>query len=60
MKAGNLPSPGALLRALPLNRSAAFGIIIIVALFAFEIFNYSTTEYALGDLLGSLRFASIR
>ena len=43
-----------------LNRGAAFGVIIIGALVAFEIFNYSTTEFALNDVLGSLRFMGIR
>ena len=37
----------------------AFGAIILTALVAFEIFNYSTTDYALRDLLGDLRFAGI-
>lgn len=36
-----------------------FGVIIFVALIAFEMFNYSTTEYALRDLLGTLKFAGI-
>ena len=36
-----------------------FGVIIILALGAFEIFNYSTTDFALKDLLGDLRFANI-
>lgn len=36
------------------------GVIILSALFFFEIFNFSTTDYALGDLLGDLRFANIR
>ena len=43
-----------------LKRGAVFGIIILAALLAFELFNYSTTEYALGDLLGSIKFAGIR
>ncbi|HEX2981861.1 MAG TPA: hypothetical protein VHO48_16495, partial [Anaerolineaceae bacterium] len=43
-----------------LQRGMAFGVIIIAALIAFEIFNYSTTEYALSDLLGDLRFAGVR
>lgn len=43
-----------------LQRGMAFGVIILSALFAFEIFNYSTTDYALSDLLGDLRFAGIR
>jgi hypothetical protein len=29
-------------------------------LIAFELFNYSTTDYALGDLLGTLTFAGVR
>jgi len=37
----------------------AFGAIILIALVAFEIFNYSTTDYALRDLLGDLRFAGV-
>jgi hypothetical protein len=42
-----------------LQRGLAFGIIIIGALLAFEIFNYSTTEFALNDLLGDLSFMGI-
>jgi hypothetical protein len=38
----------------------AIGVIIITALFAFEVFNYSTTDFALTDLLGNLRFAGLR
>jgi hypothetical protein len=37
----------------------AWGIIIIGALLAFEIFNYSTTQFALADVLGSLKFGGI-
>ena len=37
-----------------------FGLIILSALLAFELFNYSTTDYALRDLLGDLRFAGLR
>jgi len=43
-----------------LRRGVLFGILIISALIAFEMFNYSTTEFALKDLLGDLRFLSIR
>jgi hypothetical protein len=35
-------------------------VIIIAALLAFELFNYSTTDYALTDLLGDLSFLGIR
>ncbi|MBN2550647.1 MAG: hypothetical protein JXB15_15890 [Anaerolineales bacterium] len=45
---------------LRLQRGLAFGIIIITALMAFEIFNYSTTDYALTDLLGNLKFLGVR
>ena len=41
------------------RRGPAFGVIIISALLAFELFNYSTTEFALSDLLGDLDFAGI-
>ena len=42
------------------RRGMAFGVIIIAALLAFEIFNYSTTDFALHDLLGDLSFLSLR
>lgn len=35
------------------------GGILFIALVAFESFNYSTTQYALSDLLGNLTFANI-
>lgn len=41
------------------QRSKAFGFMIIGALLAFELFNYSTTEFALKDVLGNLSFAGI-
>lgn len=49
-----------LLPKVHLKRGLVFGALIIVALLAFEIFNYSTTDFALNDLLGDLRFAGIR
>jgi hypothetical protein len=45
---------------LKLRRGAAFGAIIIFALLSFEIFNYSTTDFALHDLLGDLNFLGLR
>lgn len=39
-----------------LRPGVAFVAIIFCALVAFEIFNFSTTEYALRDLLGDLSF----
>ena len=49
-----------LIQRFPLRRTYVFGGLIIVALLAFEIFNYSTTDFALGDLLGGLKFLGIR
>jgi hypothetical protein len=37
-----------------------WGILIIGALIAFEIFNYSTTDFAMSDLLGDLKFMGMR
>jgi hypothetical protein len=36
-----------------------FALIIILAMIAFEVFNYSTTAFSLQDLLGNLKFAGI-
>lgn len=43
-----------------LQPGIAFIVMIFGALIAFEIFNYSTTDHALSDLLGNLTFAGIR
>ena len=37
-----------------------FIVLIFGALIAFELFNYSTTDHALQDLLGNLEFASLK
>jgi hypothetical protein len=42
------------------SRGLFFGVLILGALLAFEIFNYSTTDFALTDLLGNLRFMDLR
>ena len=42
------------------KKGVAFGLLIITALVAFEIFNYSTTDFALTDLLGDLQFWGVR
>ncbi|HCS38055.1 MAG TPA: hypothetical protein DIW44_00520 [Anaerolineaceae bacterium] len=39
--------------------NTVYGMIIILAMIAFEAFNFGTTNYALKDLLGDLRFAGI-
>jgi hypothetical protein len=43
-----------------ISRGAAWGVMIIGALLAFEVFNFSTTEFALKDVLGDLKFAGFR
>jgi hypothetical protein len=42
------------------NRGAAWGMMIIGALLSFEVFNFSTTQFALHDMLGDLTFAGMR
>ncbi|MDX9865272.1 MAG: hypothetical protein RBT34_10745, partial [Anaerolineaceae bacterium] len=48
------------LKKLNIKPATMFGIIIFSALFAFEMFNYSTTDFALRDLLGDLKFVGLR
>lgn len=48
------------LHRLDQHRGLIFGTMIVTALLSFEIFNYSTTDYALSDLLGNLEFLGIR
>lgn len=55
--------PGALFAGLGgkrIKRGAAWGGMILVALLAFEIFNFGTTQFALLDILGELKFAGFR
>jgi hypothetical protein len=42
------------------SRGAVFGSILILALVAFEMFNFSTTQFALSDMLGDLSTAGMR
>jgi hypothetical protein len=50
-----------LFRKTGLKRGAVFGGIIILALLAFEAFNFSTTDFSLTDLLGAdLAFLGVR
>lgn len=41
------------------SRQAVIGIILVVALLAFEAFNFDTTQYALANLLGDVAFLRI-
>jgi hypothetical protein len=42
------------------KRGLIFGVIILCALLAFEVFNFSSTSFALRDILGDLTFGGIR
>jgi len=53
-------SVGKAIHALDGQRGKTFGFMIIGALLAFELFNFSTTEFALYDVLGDLKFAGIK
>ena len=56
----NSRGPGNLLQKTLFRRSLIFGVLIIIALLAFEMFNYSTTDFALANMMGDLRFLGIR
>lgn len=43
-----------------LQRGQLFGYILLGALLSFEVFNFGTTDFALQDLLGDLRFLGMR
>ena len=43
-----------------ISRGAAWGAIIIAAVMAFELFNFSATQHALQDILGNVTFAGIQ
>ena len=43
-----------------LQRGQLFGFILLGALLSFEIFNFGSTDFALRDLLGDLRFLGVR
>jgi len=56
-------SPGVTVKVLEeynMKRGMLFGGIIVAAMLAFELFNYTTTDFALADLLGDLRFLGLR
>ena len=54
-----LSQSGNVLLGLNLPQKSIMGIILVVALLAFELFNFDTTRYALGNLLGDVRFAGV-
>ena len=48
------------LSRISLRQGLFFGALMLGALLDFETFNYGTTEFALADLLGDLRFVGVR
>lgn len=54
------PNINKFIHALDAQRGRVFGFMIIGALLAFELFNFSTTEFALHDVLGNLKFLGIK
>ena len=52
--------PLAFLQGTAHRRGLIFGVIILCALLAFEIFNFSSTLFALTDILGNLAFGPVR
>lgn len=42
------------------DRAAVLSLFLLGALIAFELFNYSTTEFALSDLLGGLKLGKLQ
>lgn len=45
---------------LAVPRTAVIGVLLTVALLAFEMFNFDTTRYALRNLLGEVTFAGLQ
>ncbi len=52
--------PFSFLSGSSLQRGQLFGYILLGALLSFEIFNFGSTDFALRDLLGDLRFLGVR
>jgi hypothetical protein len=53
------PSLSKSITGIKVQSGAVYALIIILAMIAFEVFNYSTTAFSLQDLLGDLKFAGI-
>lgn len=52
--------PFSTLSKINLQRGQLFGFILLGALLSFEIFNFGSTDFALRDLLGDLKFLGVR
>lgn len=59
VRSGNLTSSSIFSSSSLAPRQLLIGVILILALFAFEMFNFDTTRYALSSLLGDVRFAGL-
>lgn len=55
----SLHSPIRIFSGMHVRSGTVYGLIIVMAMIAFESFNYGTTAFALRDLLGDLTFAGI-
>ena len=56
---GPANSFGMRVAAMSMQRKTMVGVILMVALFSFEIFNFDTTQFALRSLLGDVRFLGV-
>lgn len=43
-----------------LSKQAVIGLVLVIALISFELFNFDTTKYALANLLGDVNFIGVR
>lgn len=48
-----------ILKSINKRRGLTFGLILMIALLSFELFNFSTTVYAFSDFLGDLSFLGL-
>ncbi|MEM7113937.1 MAG: hypothetical protein AAF614_15995 [Chloroflexota bacterium] len=51
---------GMRLSSMSMQRKTMVGAILMIALLAFEMFNFDTTQFALRSLLGDIRFAGLQ
>lgn len=45
---------------IPISKQAVIGLVLVIALISFELFNFDTTKYALANLLGNVNFIGVR
>lgn len=59
VRSGNLSPTNFISSSTLAPRTLLIGVILLLALFAFEMFNFDTTRFALSSLLGDVRFAGL-